>query len=121
MRFIILGAGAVGCYVGARFAHAGHTVCFVGRPRVLQPLAALGLQISGTDGLDTLIPPAQISLMESLQDAVSVLASQPAKPGAGEYTLVVLVCVKTTATDSVAQDIAAHCPVATDSEGLTTS
>jgi 2-dehydropantoate 2-reductase len=73
----------------------------------------MGLQISGNDGLDTLIQPAQISLMESLQDAVSFMASQPAKPGAGEDNPAVLVFVKTTAIDSVALDIAAQCPTAT--------
>jgi len=81
MRFIILGAGAIGCYVGGRLAHAGHTVCFVGRPHVLQPLSAQGLRITGNDGLDTLIPPAQIYLAATLQEAVAALAAQLPRSG----------------------------------------
>lgn len=65
MRYIILGAGVIGCYVGGRLAHAGHTVCFVGRP------------------------------------------------SHDDNALVVLVCVKATATDEVALDIAAQCPAGT--------
>lgn len=113
MRYIILGAGAIGCYVGGRLAHAGHTVCFVGRPRVLQPLSAQGLRVTGNDGLDTLIPPGQICLAATLQEAVATLAAQSGCSSNDGNTLVVLVCTKTTATDEVALDIAAHCPAGT--------
>ena len=92
MRYIILGAGAIGCYVGGRLAHAGHTVCFVGRPRVLQPLSAQGLRVSGNDGLDTLIPPAQISLAATLQEAVETLSAQSGRSSHDDNALVVLVC-----------------------------
>lgn len=113
MRYIILGAGAIGCYVGGRLAHAGHTVCFVGRPRVLQPLSVQGLRVVGNDGLDVLIPPAQICLAATLQEAVAALAAKSGRPAHDDNALVVLVCVKTTATDEAARDIAAHCPAGT--------
>lgn len=113
MRYIILGAGAIGCYVGGRLAHAGHTVCFVGRSRVLQPLSEQGLRVVGNDGLDALIPPAQICLAATLQEAVGKLAAKSGRPSQNDNALVVLVCVKTTATDEAALDIAAHCPAGT--------
>lgn len=113
MRFIILGAGAIGCYVGGRLAHAGHTVCFVGRPRVLQSLSEQGLRLVGNDGLDASIPPAQICLAATLQEAVATLAAKSGQPPHDDNPVVVLVCVKTTATDEAALDIAAHCPAGT--------
>ena len=43
MNFIVLGAGAIGCYVGGRLAH-GQPVCLVGRPHALEPIAQHGLK-----------------------------------------------------------------------------
>lgn len=99
MNFVVIGAGAIGCYVGARLAHAGHHVVFVGRPRVLEPLRRQGLRVSDVQGFDAHLSPAALCLCESLAQA---LAALPA--GQGAPTL--LVCVKGTATRDVARDIA---------------
>ena len=42
MNFIVLGAGAIGCYVGGRLAAHGQPVCLVGRPHALEPIAQQG-------------------------------------------------------------------------------
>ena len=45
MRLLIIGAGAVGMFVGARLAHAGHSVCLVGRPSLLNAVRNSGLML----------------------------------------------------------------------------
>lgn len=45
MRFIILGAGGIGCYYGAKLQQAGHKVLFVARGKHLQALQTHGLSI----------------------------------------------------------------------------
>ena len=49
MKIAILGAGALGCYYGARLAEAGHDVCFIGRS-VYEPLKAGGLHVESVHG-----------------------------------------------------------------------
>ena len=38
MKFAIVGAGAIGGYLGARQAHAGHDVTFIARNRNLEAI-----------------------------------------------------------------------------------
>jgi 2-dehydropantoate 2-reductase len=45
MRFLVLGAGAIGGYFGGRLAEAGADVTFLVRPRRAQQLAARGLVV----------------------------------------------------------------------------
>ncbi len=45
MRFLILGAGGIGCYYGARLLTAGHRCTFVARGDHLQALQARGLEV----------------------------------------------------------------------------
>ena len=101
MHFIILGAGAIGCYVGARLASAGQQVTLVGHPRVLQPLAQDGLQVSDLDGFSARVPPASLQLAQSLAE----VNLQP--------PCVVLLCVKGGATESAARDMAVACVAGT--------
>lgn len=49
MKIAILGAGALGCYYGARLAEAGHEVCFIGRS-VCDPLRKDGLHVESVHG-----------------------------------------------------------------------
>lgn len=58
----VLGAGAVGCFVGGRLQAAGAEVHFVGRPRVLQALAREGLTLTDLDGGRVHLPPATLHL-----------------------------------------------------------
>ncbi|MDA1002873.1 MAG: 2-dehydropantoate 2-reductase [Chloroflexi bacterium] len=56
-RVAVIGAGAVGCYYGARLAQAGHDVHFLMR-RDYDAVAAQGLRIHSKDGDFTLPSPA---------------------------------------------------------------
>ncbi len=50
MRFAIVGAGAIGGYLGARLAHAGHEVTFIARNRNLQAIREQGFRLILEDG-----------------------------------------------------------------------
>ncbi|HEY4688046.1 MAG TPA: 2-dehydropantoate 2-reductase [Anaerolineae bacterium] len=45
MKIIVVGAGAIGGYVGARLALAGHAVTFLGRQPLAQAVSARGLRL----------------------------------------------------------------------------
>lgn len=49
MRFLFLGAGAIGTYIGGSLAASGHEVGFLDQPRTASVLAAQGLKLH-TDG-----------------------------------------------------------------------
>lgn len=57
MKIAILGAGAIGCYYGARLAEAGHDVCFIMRS-ACEAVQQRGLNISSVDG-DIYLPRAR--------------------------------------------------------------
>ena len=50
MRFVVVGAGAVGGVVGGRLAQHGHAVVFVARGRQYDALRAAGLRIESPAG-----------------------------------------------------------------------
>ena len=106
MNFIILGAGAIGCYVGARLALSGQRVSFVGRPRVMAALAHNGLTVTDLDGFNGHIAADQLRLAPSLRELK--LADAPGAPDLSEAT-VILLCVKGGATLAAAQEIALFC------------
>ena len=97
MHFIVLGAGAIGCYVGGRLAAHGQSVCLVGRPYALEPIALRGLHVTDLDGFDRTVPVSALPLAHTLADAA---------PGADS---VILLCVKSGATESAARELAAAC------------
>ena len=97
MHFIVLGAGAIGCYVGGRLAAHGQSVCLVGRPHALAPLQAYGLRVSDLDGFDRQVPATAMTLAHSLAQAA---------PGPDS---VILLCVKSGATAAAASELAAAC------------
>lgn len=98
MHFIVLGAGAIGCYVGGRLAAGGRQVTLVGRPRVVEEIRHLGLQVTDMDGFSALVAPGALHLATSLAE----VAMTP--------DCVLLLCVKSGATESAALEIAACCP-----------
>lgn len=108
MNFIILGAGAVGCYVGGRLAAAGQQIALVGRPRTLEPIALAGLTVSDLDGFNAHLTPQQLLPATSLATAWSQTKS---KKWVG--LTVILLCVKSGATVAAAAEIAACCPAGT--------
>ena len=98
MQFIVVGAGAIGCYVGGRLAAGGRKVTLVGRPRGIDALATSGLTVSDLDGFRAHVAPHRLQLATSL--AQVRMSAQD----------VVLLCVKGGATESAALQIAACCP-----------
>lgn len=104
--FIILGAGAIGCYLGARLTKAGHKTIFVGRPSALELLSRHGLHVSDQDGLNEKIQPNQLHLCTSLRHAMDSLQDRASEA-------VILVCVKGTGTLQAAIEIAQCCAAGT--------
>jgi 2-dehydropantoate 2-reductase len=85
----VLGAGAIGCFVGGRLQAAGAELHFVGRPRVLEALAEHGLALTDLDGGAIRLPPTRLHLHD--------------KPPAG--SALVLLCVKRGATAEAAAEL----------------
>ena len=101
MHFIVLGAGAIGCYVGGRLAAGGRQVTLVGRERVIEAIRRQGLQVSDMDGYQAQLMPDALRLCTSLTQ-VQVLPD-----------CVVLLCVKGRATEAAALEMSVCCPPGT--------
>ena len=89
MRYIVIGAGAIGGTIGGRLAASGHEVVLVARGAHLDALRAKGLTLATPDGTSTLdIPavagPAEVSLRK---DDVLIVATktQDAEPLLAEW------------------------------------
>ena len=67
MRFLVLGAGAVGGYFGGRMAESGTDVTFLVRPARATAIHAGGLRIASTDG-DAALQPHLLVAGESAPD-----------------------------------------------------
>jgi len=96
---LVMGAGLIGCWLGGRLQAAGATVHLVGRPRMLQPLAAQGLTLTDLDDGQLQLPAAQLQLHETVP--------------AGLQPDLVLLCVKSGATAGAAAELAAALPAGT--------
>lgn len=96
---LVMGAGTVGCFVGGCLAAAGVPVTFVGRPRVLDALAAHGLALTDIDGAARGLPAASLHLCRQVP-----VGARPA---------LVLLCVKSGATLEAARELAASLPAGT--------
>jgi 2-dehydropantoate 2-reductase len=65
MRILVIGAGAVGGYFGARLAHAGRDVTFLVRERRAEQLRRTGLRVIETQtGVDFTVQPRLLSAAE---------------------------------------------------------
>lgn len=93
MNFIVLGAGAIGCYVGGRLALGGQNVTLVGRPRVIDALAVRGLTVTDLDGFNGHVAATALRFAPSLREA------------APDGDAVILLCVKGGATEAAAREI----------------
>jgi 2-dehydropantoate 2-reductase len=87
----IVGAGSVGCYLGGRL-NAYARITFVARPRIAAAIAAHGLTLSDLRGYREHIEPAALDV------ATDILAAAAAD--------LVLVTVKSGATEAVAAELA---------------
>jgi 2-dehydropantoate 2-reductase len=96
---LVMGAGAVGCWIGGCLRAAGAAVTFVGRQRVLDALRQQGLTLTDLDGGTRKIAADQLDLQEALPTG-----SQPA---------LVLLCVKSGATAAAAAELGRVLPAGT--------
>ena len=96
---LVMGAGAIGCWLGGCLQGAGARVVFVGRPRVLAGLRAHGLTLTDLDGRDQHIPAEALVLHEQVP------------PGLAPS--LVLLTVKSGATAEAAALLAAALPAGT--------
>ncbi len=72
MKIAIMGAGAIGCYFGAKLALAGHEVTLIGRPALVEAVSANGLILEM--GGERITCPAKASTDASMvADAAMVL------------------------------------------------
>lgn len=93
---LVMGAGAVGCWIGGCLAAAGVPVTFVGRPRVLDALRQHGLTLTDLEGGHHVMAPAALAL-------------SPTPPG-GAGPALALLCVKSGATADAAGELAQALP-----------
>ena len=88
VRICVFGAGAIGCYFGGLLARAGHDVTFIGRPAHVEAINARGLILEIAAGTETVAARAAVD------------ASGIDRPD------LVLVCVKSADTETVADALA---------------
>ncbi len=74
MKIAVLGAGAIGCWVGGRLAADGHDVTLIGRPRVLDELKD-GLELSELGGRSWHVTPTLATDTGPARDADYVLVT----------------------------------------------
>lgn len=96
---LVMGAGAIGCYLGGCLQAAGDPVVFVGRPRVLAALREHGLTLTDLDGGRRVIASGELALHESIP------------PGLAPS--LVLLAVKSGATAEAAAQLGAALPSGT--------
>jgi len=107
MNFIVIGAGAIGSYVGGRLAASGYAVSFVARPYQAEAFLQDGLTVTDPDGFHGIVKGAALKLYSDIATAWTESSSTI-------KDTVLLLCVKGGATLPVAEDIAKVCP-----EGVT--
>ena len=94
--YAIFGAGSIGCYVGGLLAAGGREVIFIGRDRLAQTVRENGLTLSDFEHSETAVAPGSIRF-----------ETDPAMLSEAD---VVLVCVKSMASEEAAAAIAEHAP-----------
>jgi 2-dehydropantoate 2-reductase len=94
LQIAILGAGSIGCYVGGCLASAGGTVTLIGRERVLKGIRDNGLTVSDYKSRKNHVPSGKLTLSD---DASACTGAD-----------VILVCVKSAATEEAAVQVQAH-------------
>ena len=96
---LVMGAGAVGCWIGGCLASAGVPVTFVGRPRVLDALRAHGLTLTDLDGGARAVAADRLDLNDA--------------PTPGDRPALVLLCVKSGGTAAAAAELGRVLPEGT--------
>lgn len=99
MRFGIIGAGSIGCYIGGRLLESGRDVTLVARPALRTAVAESGLKLSDCDGYARHLPFDPAAWL----DSVASFADRD----------VVLVAVKSRDTAGVARELSGVLPPGT--------
>lgn len=115
MRVLVIGAGAVGSFVGARLALAGHEVALVGRPALVEAVHGSGLVLIEPDGSRKIATVAAVPTIAAAFSAVSVadnlgFARKPglsATSGLSEAYDLALITVKAYDTATVIAELSA--------------
>jgi len=96
---LVMGAGAIGCYLGGCLQASGTPVVFVGRPRVLAALREHGLTLTDLDGGRQHLDSHALSLFEAIPPGIA--------------PSLVLLAVKSGATAEAAAQLGAALPAGT--------
>lgn len=94
MKIGILGAGAIGCYIGGRLASVDANVTFLCREKSFQTLSQNGLTISDSTHQKVCIPASQLNLTLDIADLIDCN--------------IIFICVKSAATEQVANLLKQH-------------
>jgi len=73
LKIVVIGAGAIGCFVGGRLAGAGHQVTLVGRPALMEKIAAGGLILRHPAQPDQTVFPQTTTSLAELSGAYSFI------------------------------------------------
>ncbi|MBE1284147.1 MAG: 2-dehydropantoate 2-reductase [Rhodobacteraceae bacterium] len=95
-KIVVAGAGSIGCFVGGLWAEAGIPVTLLGRPRLMEPIAAQGLHLSDYAGLNLHLAPDRFA---ARTDADCLAQGN-----------IIVVAVKSGATQEMADFIRTHAP-----------
>lgn len=93
-QIVVLGAGAVGCFIGGAWAASGRKVAFIGRERIAKDVADHGIRLADLDGWSAHLPPGEVAFST--------------KPAALAKADIVLLTAKSSGTEAAARQIAAH-------------
>ena len=93
---LVMGAGAVGCFLGGLLQASGLEVVYVGRPKVIDALATHGLTLTDLEGRRLTIDARDLRLATEVP--------------AGLVPSVTLLCVKAGATPEVAMSLQSSLP-----------
>jgi 2-dehydropantoate 2-reductase len=96
-RIVIAGAGSVGCFVGGLLALGGAEVTLLARPRIADEVRRHGLNLTSFEGWSEALPSHRIKISTDPVDAL-------------ERAEIVLVTVKSGATEEMGRTIAAYAP-----------
>jgi len=95
-RIVVAGAGSIGCFVGGLFARSGQDVTLLLRAGTAEEITQNGLTLTDFGALDAALAPDRFAM-----------STDPACLAAAD---IVLVTVKSGATEEMAAQIAAHAP-----------
>jgi 2-dehydropantoate 2-reductase len=99
-RVLVMGAGAIGCYVGGSLLAAGVSVTLVGRPRVMQAVRTHGLQLTDLRGHERRVPPSEVPVALEITPSLVECAAPT----------LVLLCVKSADTAQAVATLQAMLP-----------